>query len=77
VLVVEDYGPFRRFISSTLGKKSELRIVAEVSDGFDAVQKAQELQPDSILLDVGLPTLNGVEVARQIRKLSPESKYSS
>jgi DNA-binding NarL/FixJ family response regulator len=74
VLVVEDYEPFRRFICSTLRKRPELRIVAEVSDGSEAVHKAQELQPGLILLDVGLPKLNGIEAARQIRKISPESK---
>jgi CheY-like chemotaxis protein len=52
----------------------DLRVVCEVSDGLEAVQKAQELQPDLILLDIGLPTLNGMQVARQIRKLVPESK---
>jgi DNA-binding NarL/FixJ family response regulator len=74
VLVVEDYEPFRRFICSTLGKRPDLRIVGEVSDGLEAVQKAQELQPVLILLDVGLPTLTGIEATRQIRKFSPESK---
>jgi DNA-binding NarL/FixJ family response regulator len=74
VLVVEDYEPFRRFICSMLGKRPELRIVGEVSDGLEAVQKAQELQPGLILLDVGLPTLTGIEAARQIRDVSPESK---
>ncbi|MGC1646740.1 MAG: response regulator [Candidatus Sulfotelmatobacter sp.] len=74
VLVVEDYEPFRRFICSTLGKRPELRIVGEESDGLEAVHKAEELQPDLILMDVGLPTLNGIEAARRIRKLSPESK---
>jgi len=74
VLVAEDYEPFCRFICSVLGKRSELRIVGEVSDGLEAVKKAQELQPDLILLDVGLPALNGIAAARQIRKLSPESK---
>ena len=74
VLVVEDFEPFRRFICSTLEKKSELQVVCEVSDGLEAVQKAEELQPDLILLDIGLPTLNGIEAARQIRKLAPEAK---
>jgi DNA-binding NarL/FixJ family response regulator len=51
-----------------------LQIVSEVTDGLEAVHKAEELQPDLILLDVGLPTLNGMEAARRIRTLSPESK---
>jgi len=74
VLVVEDYEPFRRFTCSTLGKRHELQIVGEVSDGLEAVQKAEELQPDLIVLDIGLPSLNGIEVARRIRELSPKSK---
>jgi DNA-binding NarL/FixJ family response regulator len=73
VLLVEDFEPFRRFIHTTL-QESELQIIAEVSDGLEAVHKAAELQPDFILLDIGLPNLNGIEAARRIRKLSPESK---
>jgi DNA-binding NarL/FixJ family response regulator len=74
VLVVEDFVPYRQFICSTLGTKLELQVVGEVSDGLEAVQKAEELKPDLILLDIGLPSLSGIEAARQIRKLSPESK---
>jgi DNA-binding NarL/FixJ family response regulator len=74
VLVVEDFEPFRRFVRSTVGDSSELQVICEVSDGLEAVQKAEELQPDLILLDIGLPSLNGIEAARQIRKLSPQSK---
>ena len=74
VLVVEDYEPFRRFVCSTLGKKRELQIVGEASDGLQAVQKAQELQPGLILLDVGLPTLNGIEAAYRISRLVPAAK---
>ena len=74
VLVVEDHEPFRRFVCSTLGKRPELQIVCEASDGLDAVRQAEELHPDLILLDVGLPSLNGIEAARQIRKLSHKSK---
>ena len=74
VLVVDDYEPFRRFICSTLETRPELQVVGEASDGLEAVHKAEELQPDLIVLDIGLPTLNGVETARRIRKLSPESK---
>jgi DNA-binding NarL/FixJ family response regulator len=72
--VVEDYAPFRSFICSALTSEPGLCIVAEVSDGLEAVHKAEELQPDLILLDLGLPTLNGIEAARRIRKVFPESK---
>ena len=74
VLVVEDSEPFRKFICSTLRKIPELQIVGEVSDGLEAVQKAEELQPDLIVLDIGLPSLHGIQAARRIRMLSPESK---
>jgi DNA-binding NarL/FixJ family response regulator len=74
VLVVDDYEPFRRFVSSTLSSRPELQVVGEVSDGLEAIQKAEELHPDLVLLDIGLPKLNGIEVARRIRKLSPECK---
>lgn len=74
VLVVEDFAPFREFICSTVGQKPHLRVIGSVSDGREAVQKAEELRPDLILLDIGLPTIDGIEVARQARKLTPESK---
>lgn len=66
VLVVEDYEPFRQFLSSTLQNNPQWQVVGETSDGIEAVQKAHELKPDLILLDVGLPTLNGIEAARRI-----------
>ena len=74
VMVVEDFDSFREFVCSTLERKPELRVICEVSDGLRAVEKAEELKPDIILLDIGLPTLNGIEAARRIRGLAPESK---
>lgn len=74
VLVVEDYEPFRHFIAAKFQTQPHLRILREVSDGADAVWQAQQLQPDLILLDVGLPTINGIEAARRIKELSPTSK---
>ena len=74
VLVVEDSEPFRKFICSALGKRPELQIIGEVTDGLEAVQKAEELQPDLIVLDIGLPSLNGINAARRIRKVAPHSK---
>jgi len=74
VLVVEDFAAFRRFICLTLGNSPDLRVIGEASDGLEALQMAVELRPDLILLDIGLPSLNGIEVARQMRSLVPESK---
>jgi len=73
-LVVDDTEEFRRFLCSTLEQKTECEVVGEASDGLQAVQQAERLQPDLILLDLGLPTLNGIQAARRIRKLSPDSK---
>lgn len=74
VLVVDDYEPWRRFICSVIRKRPELEIVGEVADGLEAIQRAGELHPDMILLDIGLPTLNGIEAARQLRRIVPNSK---
>ena len=74
VLVVDDYEPLRHLFVSTLGRQPELQVIGELSDGLEAVLRARELQPDLILLDIGLPTLNGIEAARRIREQSPESK---
>ena len=74
ILIVDDYEPFRGFLCSTLQNRSELKVIGEVSDGLEAVQQAQELQPDLILLDIGLPGLNGIAAARRIREASPASK---
>jgi len=74
VLVVEDYGAFRRLIRLALQQRADLQVVGEESDGLEAVQKAQALQPDLVLLDIGLLNLNGLEAGRRIRKVSPNSK---
>jgi DNA-binding NarL/FixJ family response regulator len=74
VLVVDDHQPFRNFVCSTLQARPELQVVGEASDGLEAVQKAKELQPDLICLDIGMPTLNGIEAAHRISQLVPAAK---
>ena len=74
ILLVEDFELARRFISSALAKEPTFQLIAEVSDGLQAVEEAKKLQPDVILLDIGLPGLNGIEAARRIRKEAPKAK---
>jgi DNA-binding NarL/FixJ family response regulator len=74
VLVVDDYKTFRTVLCSILQLRNDLQIVGEASDGWEAVQKAKALQPDLVLLDVALPTLNGIQVARRLRDLVPYAK---
>lgn len=74
ILLVEDFEPFRNLIRILLEGKPHLQIIAEVADGQEAVRQSAELKPALILLDIGLPSLNGLDVARQVRELSPDSK---
>jgi DNA-binding NarL/FixJ family response regulator len=74
VLLVEDFGPFRAFVATLLREKPDVQVVSEASDGFEAVRRARELHPDLILMDIGLPGLNGIEAARRIRELAPRSR---
>jgi len=73
VLVVDDFEPFRRFICSRLESRPDLEVIGEASDGLEAVEKAQALKPDLILVDIGLPSLNGIEAAHRICRLVPTS----
>ena len=74
VLVVEDYAPWSELICSTLQRQQVLRVVFVASNGIEAVEKAQQLKPDLVLLDIGLPQLDGIEVARRIRAVAAQSK---
>ncbi len=74
VLVVDDFKDWPRKVRLLLQSRPECQVIAEASDGSEAVQKAGELKPDLIVLDVGLPNLSGIEAARQIRQRSPNSQ---
>ena len=74
ILIVDDFADWRRLVTEWLREHTHLQVIGVASDGLEAVLKAQQLQPDLILLDIGLPTLNGIEAARRIRNLSPSAK---
>jgi DNA-binding NarL/FixJ family response regulator len=72
ILVVEDHAKFRHLICTELQRRAEFQTI-EAADGLEALQKAEELQPDLILLDINLPKLHGFEVAKQIRSIAPHA----
>ncbi len=74
IVVVDDFERWRRAIVSILQEDPEIEIIHQAVDGLEAVEKCQELKPDLVVLDVGLPKLNGLEAARQIRVVSPDSR---
>ena len=74
ILLVDDFKDWLRQVRLLLQPRPEWQVIAEASDGPEGIQKAEELKPDLILLDIGLPKLNGIEAARRIRRLSPSSK---
>jgi DNA-binding NarL/FixJ family response regulator len=74
ILVVDDFAPWRRFVSTIARRELGWHVISEASDGLEAVQKAEELTRDLILMDINLPKLSGIEAASQIRKVAPNSK---
>jgi DNA-binding NarL/FixJ family response regulator len=74
IILVDDFKPWRRFVAALLRENPDWQVIWEASDGLEAVQKAEELQPDLIVLDLSLPKLNGIEAATSIRKVAPNSK---
>jgi DNA-binding NarL/FixJ family response regulator len=74
ILLADDFEAWRRRVRLLLQRRLELQVVCEASDGSEAIQMADDLKPDLIVLDIGLPKVNGIEAARRIRQLSPNSK---
>jgi two-component system nitrate/nitrite response regulator NarL len=74
ILMVDDFLPWLHFVSEMLQSESDLQVISVASDGLEAVQKAKEVQPDLMLMDLSLPEMNGIEAAHVIRIVCPGSK---
>jgi len=73
ILIADDFPAWRHCVLTLLEPIPEFQIVGEAADGLEAVRKSHELQPDLILLDISLPKMNGIEVARQICRATPSA----
>ena len=74
ILVVDDVSAWRVQVRKILENQPELQIVAEACNGLQAIQRSSELNPSLVLLDIGMPVLNGIEAAKKIQRISPQSK---
>jgi len=74
ILVVDDHPVVRRVVCALLSRDPVLNVICETSTGEQAVRKAEEFQPDLVLLDISLPGISGIETARRIRGVSPRSQ---
>lgn len=74
ILLVDDFASWRSYVASVLQQRECFEVVGEAADGQEAIEKATELQPDLILMDIAMPKLNGIEAARRIRDRAANSK---
>jgi DNA-binding NarL/FixJ family response regulator len=74
ILLADDHTLVRQGLRRILEEQPEWRVVAETGNGLEAVSLAAELQPDVVVLDIGMPMLNGLEAARQIAKKAPAAR---
>jgi DNA-binding NarL/FixJ family response regulator len=73
ILVVDDLAQIRKLIRDLLEAETEFRVCGEATDGHDAIDKAQNLKPDLIILDVSMPRMSGIDAAPKLKKLLPQT----
>jgi two-component system, NarL family, response regulator NreC len=74
ILLADDHTLFRQGVKTLLAAESDMEVTGEAANGTEAVEKAAQLRPDLVLMDIGMPGPSSFETARQIRKNRPETK---
>jgi DNA-binding NarL/FixJ family response regulator len=72
VLLVDDQALFREALATLLGARTEVQVVGEAGDGFEALQRSEALRPDVVLMDLHMPVLDGIAATRRLRVEQPE-----
>ena len=72
VLLAEDHTIVRQGLRALLDQTDDIKVIAEVEDGREAVKRTKQIKPDVVLMDISMPLLNGVEATRQIKKQNPD-----
>ena len=71
ILIADDSAQVRKYVAKLLRANEDFELCEEAVDGFDALAKAKECHPDLIILDLGMPVMNGLETARELKRVMP------
>ncbi len=74
ILVIEDETLFSSFINQVIASEADFALVAESKSGVDGLRQAQQLKPDLVVLDIHLPDLSGISIAKKLMQISPKMK---